>query len=290
MYGWIVTNSDKHFFGNQELAYFWKNIVFNQRELNICKQLLPTVGNNATCLGFPRGDEILSAAAEDKTWKMPTSKKIIWAPHWSVLTHSRLGNFDRYAYKLLDWLKSHKDVEIVLKPHPLLRARLTDSATIAKLSAGNPDFQNPNTFKTAEEYDAFLSEWESLPNGTVMDSGDYFSLFKSSDAMLLDSGSFMAEYMILDKPMCFCNRDRSFAELQNAFNTFGGQLLTGMAIADNWDSIESFLSSVGKEDKKKEVRQQMISQFLSANKGHVGESIATFIKSTLSNHAVATNA
>lgn len=274
MYSWIVTNSEKHFFGNNELAYFWKNFLFNDRELKLANCTPPLYGENTLAVGFPRNDEFLAAISNFIPTHSQFKKTIIWAPHWSILTHSRLGNFDRYAYPMLDWLKQHPDIQIILKPHPLLKARLTDPQTIERLKKEDPDFGVPLHFNDYEEYDLYMNKWKSLPNGDIMDCGEYADLFASSNGMILDSGSFMAEYMIFNKPMCFCNRDSSTEELKQKFNTFGRELLEGMTITSNWIQTEQFLNRVivGDDAAKKE-REVIISKYLNLNPRSVGAKI-----------------
>lgn len=278
IYGWITGDFDKAYFGKLEEAFLWKYFVFNERDRRVCQGFSVIPERDIVISGFPRNDEFLNANADAFRWKNSGHTKIIWAPHWTVLTHSQYGNFDRYAYPLLDWLKNHPDVEIVLKPHPLLRARLTDPATKRKFRNDCPDYQDPETFQTADEFDSFLSEWDTLPNGQVMNSGDYAALFASSDAMFLDSGSFLAEYMFFDKPMCFCNRSRTHQELMNVYNEFGQALFTGIQIADNLKEVTAFLENVASgHDPLKANRQSVKAKYLTVNAGQVGKTIADFV-------------
>lgn len=281
MYSWILTDSDSFFFKNYELVYFWSQFVFNERELKTCQGSLYTKGRNAVCVGFPRNDAIEQTVADFSYWSPEAQKRIIWAPHWSVLTHSRLGNFDRFARLILEWLRRHPNVEVVLKPHPLLRARLSDCNVIKRLKNGNPDFVDLPEWE-GSAYDDFIAEWESLPNALVVNEGDYMGLFKSSDAMILDSVSFMAEYMVLDKPMCFCSRDFAEADLAQRFNEFGRHLLKGMTIAREWHDVEKFLDSVvNGVDEMREPRSEIAASDLCLNAGSVGRRIAEVLDAQL---------
>lgn len=282
LYSWVTSDSDRYYHGNFEQVYLWRRFLFNDYEMAASRQYSPVGCRHAVSLGFPRNDEFLAARPDYSFWKGKTTKKIIWAPHWSVLTHGHLGNFDRYAYKLLSWLRNRPEVEIVLKPHPLLRARLTDPDTIKNLRANNDNFQDPDSFKTAQEYDDFIDAWKNLPNGNVMNSGDYSGLFASSDAMLLDSGSFTVEYMIYNKPLCFCNRDRTPEELSKFFNGLGRDVLQGMDVASDWDEVVKFLDDVacGRDWLKKE-REYVIGRHLNVNKGHVGIAMAEYVQEQL---------
>jgi len=48
---------------------------------------------------------------------------------------------------------------------------------------------------TLNEVESYYAEWHNLSNGFVYDEGDYFNIFKSSDALITDCGSFLAEYL-----------------------------------------------------------------------------------------------
>lgn len=243
-------------------------------------------GKNVVCCGSPKSDSLFNTAGESQYWKDTSHnrKRIIWAPHWSVLTHGRMSNFDRYYMAFIDYLRHHPNIEIVLKPHPLLKARLTDAATKTRLSFNNSSYTETDCLSTAESFDAFVSEWRSLPNANYMDDGDYNELFASSDAMILDSVSFMAEYMISGKPMCFCVRE-PLPELQSrlGFNEFSRDLQSAMTIASNWDEIVSFIDKIvtDNDDGLQERRRQVVEKHLSVNKGHVCEFIANDIKHAL---------
>ena len=52
---------------------------------------------------------------------------------------------------------------------------------------------------TENEVKEYYDEWAQI--GRVYDSGDYFDIFKTSDLMITDCGSFLAEYLLSDKPL-----------------------------------------------------------------------------------------
>ena len=112
---------------------------------------------------------------------------VIYAPHW---TFHRDGFTDLYPYGTFEWsgreilqyAQRHADWKWVFKPHPLLRATLTDRGLMSK-----------------EEADAYYAAWERL--GTVCYDADYPRLFMRSRAMITDSGSFLVEYGATGKPL-----------------------------------------------------------------------------------------
>ena len=52
---------------------------------------------------------------------------------------------------------------------------------------------------TEEETVSYYNEWAEI--GYIYDSGDYFDIFKTSDLMITDCGSFLAEYLPSHKPL-----------------------------------------------------------------------------------------
>ena len=184
---------------------------------------------------------------------------------------------------MLAWTKAHPETCVVLKPHPMLRKRMTDpdfKAWCRRIETNK--YAEPTSLGTAEAFDAFMREWDSLPNAGIMDSGGYSGLFASSDAMILDSGSFLGEYMAFDKPMCFMNRNHTRTELLSMFNEFGKDLMGAVDIADEWTEVESFLESVAAgQDEQSPRRKFVIEKYFSVNKGRVGEAMSLSILNSL---------
>lgn len=276
-YPWIVEGEEKRvydfYYNPDEIKYFWKEFVPDINSYNAAKS--NPVKENVILSGHPKTDEIYAAPETCSYWKGENTKKIIYAPHWSIYNSVYAkGCFERYYINFLNYLKNHPEVEIVLKPHPMLRKLISDK----KL---RKDW-NVESCITLEEYDNFINEWKNLPNGNIMDNGDYFSLFKSSDAMILDSLSFTAEYMIVNKPMCWCSRQNNEVKFRYYFNRMGNELLDAIDIAFNWEQIEKFIEKIAQgKDENQEKRQAVIRKHLEINKGHVGEFIKDNIKKDL---------
>lgn len=277
IYGWLLTNDDNVYFSNNNFQYFWKEYVPTLREYNVATKEGPLKGSSVVCSGYLKSDCFYNAKNTSDLWKKQNTKKIIYAPHYSLYKggHS-FATFDLYYEKLFDYLKEHSEIEIILKPHPLLRKFIGDENYKKPFGCTRTDFI------TLEEYDLFIERWENLPNGGVMNSGNYYELFNSSDAMILDSESFVAEYMIQNKPICFCNKYDSIASIKSFMNPMGEDLFDAMTIAQTWNDIKNFIENVVENiDIMKPKREKMINKYLNVNKNHVGEFIKNDIKSSL---------
>ena len=170
------------------------------------KKMLLNKGINIFVSGYPsldyltKGDNIVC----DK-WKLQNHlyKRIIWAPHHSVLDKGVLhySTFLQYAEEMRKIAIYYQNtVQFVFKPHPRLRSSLER----------HPDW---GVKKTEQYYDW----WRDATNTTFQD-GDYYDLFLSSDAMIHDCSTFMAEYLFTLHPVMFlCKKNKklplnSFAE------------------------------------------------------------------------------
>ena len=107
----------------------------------------------------------------------------IYAPHWTVCGNNlRFGTFDWSGGKILEFAKSHTELNWVFRPHPLLYK-----------------FAISSGFMSKEEMDNYYNEWKKI--GIFSESGDYIDLFRSSTALITDCGSFLTEYFVSEKPM-----------------------------------------------------------------------------------------
>ena len=87
--------------------------------------------------------------------------------------------------QIYEYVKNNtKTTSWVFRPHPMLRAGAVQQGV----------------FKSEEEYDNYLEMWNELPNAQVIEGGMYVDIFETSDAMILDSVSFLAEYLYMHKP------------------------------------------------------------------------------------------
>lgn len=218
---------------------------------DLMKKHSTTGDRNVEFCGFMRMDEFLdNKETPGDIWKVPEGakgvKKIIYAPHHSVCDKKAgFSTFDqnyKFMYELAK--KYQNETSWVIKPHPLMRSRIVQNGF----------------FANAKEYDDYLKDWAELPNAKVMDDGAYFGIFKDSDAMILDSASFLAEYQYTGKPLLFLTRDTQ------RFNIFGEKLrkILYLAKGDDFEVIEGFLRKVifGGEDTMKEQRARFFKKYL----------------------------
>lgn len=196
-------------------------------------------GENVRFSGYPAMDYYYEkhTYSDDQVralWHIPEDKdpskvkKIIFAPHYTLLngnasmvfsTFHKNGLFLQYLAR-----KYGDQVAMIYRPHP----NLANSVIQGGL------------FSSREEYDRYLEGWEQLPMGGCSLDGTYEALFDTSDAIIHDCDSFMAEYLYTQKPVLFLRRaEQCFAEL-------GKAILPAFYQADgaDYEGIEGFLRNV----------------------------------------------
>ncbi|MEE3466916.1 MAG: hypothetical protein VZQ83_00595 [Eubacterium sp.] len=217
-------------------------------------------GKNVRYSGFPKMDKLYekrdySESEIVELWPSPKDsglrKRVIIAPHYSVFKNGivLLSTFHHNLWFLLYLAEKYADqVSFVFKPHPNLK--------LYAVSAG--------LFESDEAYDVYIGKWESLPNARVVQEGDYLDHFATSDGMIMDSGSFVGEYLYTQKPCLFLTRP------EQRFNKLGETCVNTYYHADGRDyaKIEAFLQNVilDGEDEMRALRRAVFDEALDYRK------------------------
>lgn len=219
----------------------WYYFASCELEKEIAAKEQSLKGYNIAVSGFPKIDSLIKGKTcpRENFWKVndSTQLKIIWAPHFN-LDPGMNGTF----YENYDWFynfaKEHPEISWIVKPHPRMR--------IGAIKKG--------VFKSNAEYDIYISKWNDLNNALVRESGDYYDIFSTSDAMILDSLSFLAEYQFTGKPLLLLQPKelRSMSQL-------GEKLISVLYTArgNDFDCIIKFINNclynndIAREDRRK---------------------------------------
>ena len=191
-------------------------------------------------------------------------RKVVLAPHHSIPgnnTPLSIGNFDIYADLFLRLPVLFPQIDWVFRPHPLL---FWTMKTVGVWSDG--------------EDAAYMAQMRSYKNVEVQDSGDYYEAFVNSDAIIQDSGSFLAEYHISGHPQCYILRDKTVEQTQ--FNDFGRKMLEYTYKAYSEHDIIQFITNVviSGEDTLKDSREKFVTKELKYNYPYASESIVCDVK------------
>lgn len=217
--------------------------------------------------GYPKMDAYNTPVNPDieELWKSKNPKKprIIYAPHHSIERDGGFGasNFREQAKFFLEFIKSHPQYDFIIKPHPVLKSKCEATG-----------------FMTGEEYEDYLNQWRALPNANVYALGNYYDLFKTSDLLITDCSSFLAEYFVSKKPIILLE-----SKSRIPFNKFGLKLKTGMYKPENINEIEDLLNNIliNKNDPLEKVRENIIKKDFYLPPNGIGHNIVTYLKKEL---------
>lgn len=186
-------------------------------------------GVNVSLTGHPCLEPLILKSESAHKWKPQArnKKKIIFAPHQSIddTAFIPLSTFLETAEVIKDLAIKYKDsIFWSFKPHPYLKTML---------------YKNPGWGQ--EKTESYYSFWESS-EFSQYDEGDYVDLFKESDAIIHDCGSFIFEYLLVNKPCAFLNL-RGGAQV-DILNDIGKEALESYSLIKCVDDIEVFVKSV----------------------------------------------
>ena len=185
---------------NQRLNLLcWRQFVDNESCREAWSKIHRLKGLNFAVTGLPVMDELLTPKESlPDVWPVTDGRvRIIYAPHHTIADKYWKGigysTFLDYCDEMLALRDKYKDrAYFVFKPHPSLRKRLIE-------------------IWGAEKTEAYYRSWEE-PGVSHVEQGKYLALFKHSDAMIHDCGSFTVEYMYTGNPVMYLVRDDSHAD------------------------------------------------------------------------------
>jgi hypothetical protein len=245
-YAVMTTNYDA-FYDLNFHNLVWK--IFSETPIHqkIAFQKQRNKGKNNIVTGYPGFDQLLiNKTPNNGVWKNKNSslKKVIWAPHHSMNELNKVSNFLEYFDVFLELASVYKNqLQIAFKPHPLLRIKLENDVNWEK-----------------EKTDAYYNKWVNLENGQFENS-DYADLFLTSDALIHDCGSFMAEYLITGKPSLFMIRNES---VMKEWSEFGEKAVEEHYQSRNKEQLIDFIENVvlNDNDWMKEKRNNFVQRNL----------------------------
>ncbi len=202
----------------------WKIFVPHNDGKEIYSNYSQRKGENVFSTGYP-ACEVLLEKAKENPWKtsFDAEFKVIIAPHHSIEDGHHLSNFILYASFFKEIALRYKNkVQFAFKPHPGLKPKLYQHLDWGK-----------------EKTDAYYKFWEESSN-TQLEEGEYSNLFKHSDAMIHDSGSFLAEYLYLNKPVLYLTHSKT----ESMLNPFGLRAIKSCKTASNESEITHFLNNL----------------------------------------------
>ncbi len=239
----LIKKAYNYFLIKYSLFYFLENwsVAREHTKMRISPE------RNMYVTGHPMVDAFFSKKSKQSVWKRQCTckKKIIWAPHWTINQEAVFSpaTFLRYAQFMLQLAQIYCDkIQMAFKPHPTLYRKLCE----------HPDWGKELT-------DEYYSQWASMSN-TQLETGEYIDLFLQSNAMIHDCGSFILEYLLVDKPCMYLQNGADYPH----YNEMNKEALKCYEIALSEIDIENFIVKIvfDNEDDKATRRRQFISKYL----------------------------
>ena len=229
-YGGLFRSNEKKTPRLPNVSLAWKFFVSNDETAGMFKKANPLLDGVVEAAGYCKmdrlADEIRRAAPRNR-------KRIIIAPHHTIDPAAdgalALSTFLSNAGTLLELPALFPEVDFVFRPHPLLFPRLATPSKWGEAKAAG-----------------YLSAMSAFPNVEIETGGDYFATFASSDALLHDCGSFLAEYFYTGRPQCFMLA--SDATIETQFLPFARELLDHARRAYDRNGIIAFVRDVAAGD------------------------------------------
>lgn len=237
--------------------FAWRQYLSCPSQVRYYQSAFPECGDNAYSIGFPRADCYRTSVEKDP-WKGQSDsvnggkrkKRIIWAPHFTIQSSDSFlhrSSFLLVAEIMNEMAEKYKDdVQFVFKPHPRLLTELYKCSEWGKSRA-----------------DCYYKLWEERTN-TQTETGEFVDLFKTSDAMIHDCGSFTAEYLFLNKPVLFLTEDPERLKEQEHMTELGRKAIDAHYTGCSFGKIDEFIRMVvdSSEDRKVEDRKAFLDDFL----------------------------
>lgn len=233
--------------------YCWKVFYVNESNLQLCEKYSRIGCVNANAVGYSLEEEYEAAVKdEDATniaWENDRRKRIIWAPHHSIMEREmfKVSSFLEIADLMVRLREEYKDrIVFAFKPHPVLKTKLY-------------------TIWGKGRTDAYYDDWAKAENAFDA-QGDYKSLFAGSDAMIHCSGSFIVEYLYTGKPVAYV-----YSKTRNPpdFGIIGMAALDAHYPMHSEVDIRRFIEEValGGKDTMRETRKQVADKYLRSPNG-----------------------
>lgn len=230
------------------LHHCWQIYYENDVAMNYCESVMPFITKNKGRLtGLSFQDTLEKDRQEfSNPWKPQDKekKRIIWAPHHTIPTAPNLLEYSTFldvADIMLEIAEEYKEeLQIAFKPHPFLLKKLYN-------------------IWGKEKTDQYYQKWSELDN-TQLESGEYYGLFKHSDALIHDCGSFTIEYLYMGNPVMYLSNGKPHTD---TLNEFGKAAYDTHVIGKTKEDIVRFIKdTINGKDRLKKEREEFLKKYL----------------------------
>ena len=261
-YGYNISfsSSSEYPYGIMRGKFFflmYKTFMDTQYSYNEYSNASKFSNKNMICTGYPKFDNI-----KDIKKDILKRKLIILAPHQALHHIDFCSSFLKYSEIYRDLPKLYPNIDFVFRPHPLLKHVLEG-------------------YWNKEEIEKYYKIMNDYDNCYLDESAEYYDIFINSDAMIHDCGSFLVEYLMLNKPALYMLDDKE--KHLRYFNQLGKDCIENCYRALEEKDIFDFIDNVVLKgnDFMKDTRTDFIEKNLKVNHFKVNEYILDDIKKDL---------
>ncbi|WP_440927719.1 CDP-glycerol glycerophosphotransferase family protein [Candidatus Pelagibacter sp.] len=268
-YSLFIDKNDKLQCGTLFHKLLWKQFLPFKENLKIVKNSYDA--KNVLISDYIGCDYFKINSNSHIIWKNKFHKKIILAPHHTIEHDNKKNYFSTFLKLSKDFInlsiKYKNMIDFCFKPHPALKEKLY----------AHKDWGYHKT-------DDYYNFWNNGSN-TILSEVDYHDLFVQSDALILDSVSFTAEYLYLNKPYCFLIKDNF--DYNSSLNVIGQKIFKIIKKSNNINSIEKFINdnvfriNQSQLDHQKQILNEL--NILNKNNKLASETIYDFIYESIFN-------
>lgn len=267
-YGMLMVDSFYYHYHTKCIRETWRFFVDTASDYKRVLMDGDFNGFNSVLAGYPKLDEYgkyKNKNSEEKS--LDDEKVVIYAPHHSLFASNNFATFDLYKDYMFEIAKNNADIKFVFKPHPLLRFQIN-----ARYREGKIDF-------SMSDYDKYVEAWNNLPNGEVVDQGDYIELFEKSACLITDCGSFIGEYFPSCKPCIYLFNPRKHNQW-DVYTPLAQKILDTYYVALSQTELENYFSAIvlNDKDEKLEKRKHALSEEF-PEIGSAGKNIVDYLAS-----------
>ena len=249
-YGYGFSNEYTKFWKNESLIYYASHIFSEnntkfkeyEKHLRINKFLrLVTIHN----LGFPRFELI----KRNNLKSMP--KKVLWISRWTLDSYNPdRSTFLKNIWPLLNFFEQNKDLELICRPHPNMIDNL--------LSSGDLSTENFNKIK---------NKINDLQNVVFDEDPNYLDSIESSEILLADYSTLIADYFCTQKPIIYLG---NFSH----FNNEASEIAEGFYKPTNIEAALDLILKLSKGNDTLEKKRKFLSDnFYNRNVGSIKRTV-----------------
>ena len=238
-YGFEVLHDTDNYFTKFH-AFLFRSFIEHEMNYKRYQKYNKFAKDNCVIVGYPKLDVYLDKKEiRCDLWKDPNKFKVIYAPHHSFDNELKMATFLENHNEILELAKANPDTTWIFKPHPRLKFALLKM-----------------NIMTEEEIDNYYKEWAKI--GAIYNQGDYFDIFRTSDLMITDCCSFLAEYLPTEKPLIRLVNHKS-----KPLNFLGDKIISQYYYAHNIEDLKIHFNELkNNNDYKKEARKKLIPEVI----------------------------